>query len=140
MGDTPADKQSAQAPAAPAAQDSKESDAQDSKQEQQKAVAEEKPKEQSSEQPQQQEQSGGWGWSFFQKVVEAAEHAAVVCKRDLIDMATQFREDTTEAVESLCIPSTRTSTKAQSPTGVAPQQRWTQRRTSRRWARQLRVL
>ena len=58
-----------------------------------------------AEQPQpkavEEPQSGG-GWaSWFQRVRKSAEEAVAICKHDLIEMTTQIKEDTTEAVESL---------------------------------------
>lgn len=60
--------------------------------------------ERSQEQPQRQTveepQSGGWV-SWFQRVRKSAEEAVAICKHDLLEMTTQIKEDTTEAVESL---------------------------------------
>lgn len=61
-----------------------------------------------AEQPQpkavEEPQSGG-GWaSWFQRVRKSAEEAVAICKHDLLEMTTQIKEDTTEAVESLSTP------------------------------------
>lgn len=53
-----------------------------------------------------QEQQSGWA-SWFQRVRKSAEEAVAICKHDLLEMTTQIREDTTEAVESL-FPSPQT--------------------------------
>lgn len=44
-------------------------------------------------------QTGGWA-SWFQRVRQSAEQAVAICKHDLLEMTTQIKEDTTEAVES----------------------------------------
>ena len=51
----------------------------------------------------QQESGGGWG-SWFSYVRKTAEQAVAICKRDFIEMTTQIRDDTTDAVESLFQP------------------------------------
>ena len=49
-----------------------------------------------------QEQQSGWA-SWFQRVRKSAEEAVAICKHDLLEMTTQIKEDTTEAVESLLL-------------------------------------
>ena len=77
-----------------------------------------------------QEQQSGWA-SWFQRVRKSAEEAVAICKHDLLEMTTQIREDTTEAVESLFLITQDLFICSSSPFLPLCSQRWTRRPTWR---------